>query len=160
MAVFTIGYEGIGLEDFLGLLSENGIDTLIDIREYPLSRKPGFSKTVLNATVGLMGLDYRHIKALGCPKEVRNKYRDTGDWTQYKRGFLSYLDTQTEVIRELAEFSASSNFALMCFEADYNYCHRSMVANAVAKLSSEKVFHIASDRVRIKQSDLQGVLPV
>lgn len=44
MIVFTIGYEGLSIGRFLSLLAEHGIDTIVDVREYPVSRKLGFSK--------------------------------------------------------------------------------------------------------------------
>ena len=157
MAIFTIGYEGLSLDGFLGLLADNEIDTLVDIREYPLSRKPGFSKTILGTTVSLLGIEYMHVQALGCPKEIRNRYRDNGDWNQYKKGFLEYLDTQGKAVSDLADLSLSSNFALLCFEADFNFCHRSMVATAVSKITHEKVVHIQANKVKAGKAAALGL---
>lgn len=150
MAIFTIGYEGIDLDGFLELLRDHDIDTLVDIRELPLSRKRGFSKTILRATVGLLGIEYMHVQALGCPRIIRNNYRDNGDWRQYTRSFLAYLQSQTDAIKELSDLSSSSNFALLCFEADFNLCHRSMVANAVSEITNERVTHIQAHKARTK----------
>lgn len=158
MAIFTIGYEGINLEDFISLLSDNEIQTLIDIREYPLSRKPGFSKTILRTTVNLLGMEYIHIPELGCPKHIRNNYREDKDWGRYRVDFLAYLETQGHAVQSLAQRSESTNFALLCFEADYNFCHRSFVANAVSKITKEKVRHIQSLNFKIKNSDAQNFL--
>ena len=142
--IFTIGYEGIDLARFLALLAHHGIETLVDIREMPLSRKPGFSKTALRAAVNLSGFEYMHIAALGCPKDVRNQYKADGDWSRYKKGFLRYLNSQETAIAELAALSTTSNCALLCFESDHNYCHRSMVAAAVSAVSGSKVRHITA----------------
>jgi len=142
--IFTIGYEGLDLPRFISLLAHHGVETLVDIREMPLSRKPGFSKTALRGALNLSGVEYTHIAALGCPKDVRNQYRADGDWSRYKKGFLRYLESQETAVAELAALSASSNCALLCFEADHNYCHRSMVANAVAAVSGSTVKHIAT----------------
>lgn len=150
MAIFTIGYEGLALDGFLGLLADHEIDTLVDIREHPLSRKPGFSKTILRTTVNLLGMEYMHVHELGCPKEIRNAYRESGDWKQYTKSFLAYLPSQSNALKILAELSATSNFALLCFEADFNYCHRSMVAKAISEITHERVTHIQTSKVRTK----------
>ena len=91
MTIHTIGYEGIDMDRFLSMLCEHGIETVVDIRELPLSRKPGFSKKALADTLNLSGLEYVHIPDLGCPKPIRNRYRADGNWTRYREGFLKYL---------------------------------------------------------------------
>ncbi|MGN6808258.1 MAG: DUF488 family protein [Trinickia sp.] len=58
MTVFTIGYEGLDIGAFLSLLGEHGMETVVDIRELPLSRKPGFSKNALASTLNLSGFEY------------------------------------------------------------------------------------------------------
>jgi uncharacterized protein (DUF488 family) len=141
--IFTIGYEGIDLPRFISLLADNTVDTVVDVRELPLSRKPGFSKTALRASLNLAGYEYVHMPALGCPRVVRNQYRTDGDWSTYKKGFVRYLAMQESPIAELSVLVSASNCALLCFEADYNYCHRSMVADAVAAVSGQKIRHIS-----------------
>lgn len=141
--IFTIGYEGIDLARFIRLLAHNRIETVVDIREMPLSRKPGFSKTALRTALNLAGFEYVHLGVLGCPKDVRNQYRADGNWAAYKRGFMRYLSTQESAVAELSAMANSSNCALLCFEADYNFCHRSMVADAVAAVSGARIKHIA-----------------
>lgn len=138
----TIGYEGLDTPDFLSLLSQYDIETLVDIRELPLSRKSGFSKKALAASVKRRGIGYIHLPHLGCPRPIRNRYRDDRNWTRYQRDFLKYLATQDEAIAGLAAMAGNSRCALLCFEADHNFCHRSMVADAVKKLGGMDVFHI------------------
>ncbi|MFT4269194.1 MAG: DUF488 domain-containing protein [Xenophilus sp.] len=142
MTVFTIGYEGLDIDDFMSLLSEHGIETVVDIRELPLSRKPGFSKKALANVLNLSGLEYVHIVELGCPRPVRDGYRADGDWKRYTAGFLKYLKTQKDAIAELADLVQSSTCALLCYEADFNFCHRSMVADAVSKQCGADIEHI------------------
>lgn len=148
MTVFTIGYEGIDIDAFVSLLSEHGIETVVDIRELPLSRKPGFSKRALGNVLNLSGYEYLHMAALGCPKPVRERYRDDSNWARYTEGFLAHLKTQENAIAELAGLVASSNCALMCYEADYNFCHRSLVANAIRDYSSAGIQHIKAKGAR------------
>lgn len=150
MTIYTIGYEGIDIEQFFTLLREHNIETVVDVRELPLSRKPGFSKKILATALNLNGLEYTHLADLGCPKSIRDRYRLDANWRRYKEGFLKYLNTQADAIEDLAMMATSSNCALLCFEADFNYCHRSMVADAVKRRNGMRVSHIRVDGLRAK----------
>ncbi|WP_405124651.1 DUF488 family protein [Ralstonia pseudosolanacearum] len=148
MTIFTIGYEGLDIDTFVSLLTEHAIDTVVDIRELPLSRKPGFSKKALASVLNLSGLEYVHMVDLGCPKPVRDRYREDGNWKHYTQGFLKYLKTQDAAVAELSDLVSSSTCALLCYEADYNFCHRSMVANAVREHCGAAVEHISIANAR------------
>jgi uncharacterized protein (DUF488 family) len=149
MTVFTIGYEGLNIDAFISLLAKHGVETVVDVRELPLSRKPGFSKKALASMLNLSGHEYVHMVDLGCPKPVRNRYREDGNWKRYTEGFLKYLKTQGAAIAELSDLVSSSNCALLCYEADFNFCHRSMVANAVHEHCGANVKHISVADARI-----------
>jgi uncharacterized protein (DUF488 family) len=142
MNVFTIGYEGLDIDSFLSLLSRARHRNVVDVREMPLSRKPGFSKKSLASVLNLSGREYVHMVDLGCPKLVRDRYREDGNWKRYTEGFLKHLKTQDDAIAELSALAASSNCALLCYEADSNFCHRSMVASAVKDYCGARVTHI------------------
>jgi len=142
MTVFTIGYEGVEINRFMSLLSEHGIETVVDVRELPLSRKRGFSKRALSMTLSDHGIDYVHMVRLGCPRTVRNTYRADGDWKRYTKSFLKHLTGQMDAIKKLAALAEESACALLCYEADFNFCHRSMVADAVSNHFGAKVVHI------------------
>lgn len=157
MTVFTIGYEGLDIDAFMSLLIEYGVETVVDIRELPLSRKPGFSKKALASVLNLSGLEYVHMVDLGCPKPVRNRYREDGNWKRYTEGFLKYLNTQDVAIAELSDLVSSSSCALLCYEADFNFCHRSMVAAAVRKHCGAEVEHISAADTRT--TSLAGLQP-
>src|SRR3546814_2896152 len=73
--LYTIGYEGSDIAHFLLTLQQCGIKRVIDVREVPLSRKRGFSKTALAAKLVESGIDYSHFKALGDPKPGRDAMR-------------------------------------------------------------------------------------
>lgn len=148
MTVFTIGYEGLDIDAFMSLLAEHDIDTVVDVRELPLSRKPGFSKKALASLLNLSGLEYVHMVELGCPKPVRDRYRADGNWRHYTDGFLKHLKTHESAIAELTKLAGSSNCALLCYEADFNFCHRSMVANAVRDYCGADVKHITAKAAR------------
>lgn len=88
------------------------------------------------------------MPALGCPKRVRECYRLDGNWRRYTDGFLSHLAAQREAIAELSGMVRHTDCALLCYEADFNYCHRSMVADAVHDYCGVKVEHIVASGAR------------
>lgn len=131
LTAYTIGYEGMTIEAFIASLRAQRIAHLIDIREVALSRKKGFSKTALSEGLQRAGIRYSHVRALGCPKPIRDQYRVDGNWGRYSRAFGAYLESQTAVLRELIRTMQAERCSLMCFEADYTLCHRSLVAHAL-----------------------------
>lgn len=158
MTIFTIGYEGLDVERFIKLLKRFRVETLIDVRERAQSRKKGFSKTALDEALAGAGIEYDHMAKLGCPKPVRDQYRKDGNWSRYKVGFRSHLETQEEALETLAAKSVDSRCALLCFEADFNFCHRSMVAEAVQVSTGAMVEHILKDVIKTAKVAPQGRL--
>lgn len=142
MTLHTIGYEGIDVERFLGILRTHGIETVIDVRELPLSRKPEFSKAKLANRLRLNGVGYVHMRALGCPRRIRHRYRADGHWGRYEQGFLAHLEMQGDALASLGALALQSQSALLCFEADAQSCHRSIVAASISRLTETSVFHI------------------
>lgn len=141
--IFTIGYEGLNIDQFKQIMLNAGVDTLVDVRELPLSRKPGFSKTKLREALVSSGIGYIHMPRLGCPKPVRHQLKEDGDWSAYKVKFLEYLDGQGEEVAKLIETASRKNCALMCFEADAMFCHRSLVAKTVKEKAGFTVVHLS-----------------
>lgn len=86
--IYTIGYEGIDAQRVIELLQEKGIDTLIDARYRPGSRKAGLSKTPLSAALAEVGIDYSHDRGLGTPPEIMRQLREEGTsaWCSAKPG--------------------------------------------------------------------------
>ncbi|AEG00657.1 DUF488 family protein [Methylomonas methanica] len=153
MNIYTIGYEGIDLDAFMALLKTYNIETVIDIREFPGSRKPGFSKTALSNALNLSGIEYLHLVELGCPKLVRERYKQDNNWQSYKKSFLEYLPTQEQAIATVAEIATYSNCALLCYEADYRFCHRSLVADAVRQNNGTNIVHINPAEAKTRKAE-------
>lgn len=139
--IFTIGYEGADLGAFLRRLKAEGVSTLVDVRELPLSRRKGFSKNQLAAMLEQHGIQYRHRRELGAPREIRHELRETGDYRKYFARFNAYLKTQTTALENLLEECAGA-VALMCFERDPKECHRSAVARELGKLADLEPVHL------------------
>lgn len=138
--VYTIGYEGIDAERVIELLQENGIETLIDARYRPGSRKRGLSKTPLSASLAEVGIGYSHDRGLGTPPEIMRKLREEGtyDWDAYR----AFLAEQDDSISRAAELAKEGAVCFMCYEANALECHRRFVAEAVAERAGFKVQHI------------------
>jgi uncharacterized protein (DUF488 family) len=120
------------------------VSLLADVREAPISRKPGFSKSALAEALRHAGIDYRHIRPLGCPKPIRDAYKEDGDWARYTRAFMKHLAAQQAAVDELAKLCENQPSALLCYEADFNRCHRTYVARAVAEHSGAQICHITT----------------
>jgi uncharacterized protein (DUF488 family) len=142
--LYTLGYEGLTIERFLDKLVATRVKTVIDVRANPLSRKKGFSKRSLALALEHAGLAYVHMPAMGCPKNVRDRYRVDSDWTTYTRGFLKHLGKQSGAVEELVAIAQRSPACLICFEADFNRCHRLFVARAVAEAAPLCVTHLTA----------------
>lgn len=145
--LYTFGYEGFDIDSFIARLKTVGVNTIVDVRELPLSRKKGFSKKALGEYLKHAGIGYFHAPALGCPKSIRNRYREDGDWRAYTRDFQDYLGTQDATVQQMAKFSQSSTVCLICFEADFNFCHRTFVARAATRVGGPPVQHITAKTV-------------
>jgi len=131
--LFTIGYEGVMLEDFLVTLDKANIDVLLDVRELPMSRRKGFSKTALTEALAECDIDYRHEKQLGSPKTIRHKLREDSNYKAFFRAFNRHLQKQNGILLELIE-ELSGNVALMCYEKDHTLCHRVSVVDALSEI--------------------------
>jgi uncharacterized protein (DUF488 family) len=133
MHIFTIGYEGATMAEFLAALQRAGVRRVIDVRALPLSRRPGFSKTPLSGSLAEAGIDYVHLKALGTPAEGRAAAR-AGRHAELQRIYAGQLEL-AEAIAQSAQMLALAQetpSALLCFERDPAECHRSMLLDAVA----------------------------
>ena len=116
--LFTIGYEGAALDDFVQALKTAKIDVLLDVRELPISRRKGFSKTALGSALTDAGIRYRHEKQLGSPKTIRHRLREDGNYPRFFREFDRHLVEQSALLDTLAE-ELRGNVALMCYEKDH-----------------------------------------
>jgi uncharacterized protein (DUF488 family) len=142
--VFTIGYEGREIEDFISRLKAFNITRLIDIREIPLSRKRGFSKFALKRRVEAENIEYVHLKTLGSPSILRHQLRADHDYEQFFSAFLSYLSKNHNSLIEAYGYLQDGPACLMCFERFPDKCHRSAVAQKIKEHDGNglKISHI------------------
>jgi uncharacterized protein (DUF488 family) len=126
--LYTIGYEETSAELFLEKLDSAGVEMVLDIRELPQSRIPGFSKSALFEKLRLNGIDYLHVRELGSPRELRHQLRETGDFMAFTRGYLLYMKTQKEHVKTVKNLAYEKTCCLLCFEKNHEECHRKFVA--------------------------------
>jgi len=132
--VLTIGYEGLDLPQFVKYMKWHKVKILIDVREIPLSRKKGFSKTALGEAMSTQGIGYTHIKALGSPKPMRTQLKEDWDYDAFFTAYENYLNDQNEALDVLHDIVQNQHtVCLLCFEQRHDQCHRSRVANRIAE---------------------------
>ena len=156
--LFTIGYEGAALDDFMHALKMAKINVLLDVRELPISRRKGFSKTALGDALTEAGITYRHEKQLGSPKLIRHRLREDGNYPRFFREFDQHLNKQLTLLKTLAAV-LKGNVALMCYEKNHEECHRRSVAHALAGLLDKTPIHLGVDDHARKTSEAARSYP-
>ena len=134
--LFTIGYEGISLEEYLVRLLKNDVKVLVDVRNNPLSMKYGFSKSQLKKYCASLGIDYVHIPEVGIQSDQRQELNTQSDYDKlfavYRKNNLSKTATsQNEILKLLKQHK---HIALTCFETNICQCHRKHLAEAIETL--------------------------
>jgi len=142
--LFSIGYEKARLADVVAALNAAGVATLIDVRDRPQSRRPGFSKNQLAAGLEESGIRYVGLRALGTPPEGREANRKR-EWERFWRIVDDKLATAEaeHALVEAAALAAESRSCLLCYEADWHVCHRSRVADILASRHGFTIRHLA-----------------
>jgi uncharacterized protein (DUF488 family) len=140
MNLYTVGYEGLDVEDFVKFVKKNKIKLIADLRKNPISRKKGFSKNKLAEQLKLKKIDYMHFPLLGTPSAWR-KLEAEGKISR-KKLFEMYVDKiipsgQSDIER-LRVLLREQPTALLCYEADANDCHRSFVAKEIIRQENKK----------------------
>lgn len=144
--IWTIGYEKAGVPDFLAALKAARIKTLIDVREVANSRRAGFSKTALAASLDEAGIAYVHLKPLGTPKAGREAARK-GDTKTMRRIYEAKLaEPESQLaLAEAAELAGRGRTCLMCLEHDWRICHRAIVARRLEAEFGVKPTHLSPE---------------
>jgi len=133
MKIFTIGYEGTTVPEFIEALRNAGVERVIDVRALPLSRRPGFSKTPLRGALEEAGIEYVHLKALGTPADGRTAAR-AGRHEDMARIYAGQLELPEAMAQsaQMLELAREKPSALLCMEREPAHCHRTLLLDAVA----------------------------
>jgi hypothetical protein len=125
-----IGYQGRDLNGFLAEIAALGVQTVVDVRLNPVSRKPGFSRRALKAALEQIGVRYQHEPALGNPADNRAGFAGAPPELVSARERFRQLMIGSEAsaaLNRIAEESRDSRMALLCFESDQQCCHRDVL---------------------------------
>jgi uncharacterized protein (DUF488 family) len=144
VTLWTIGHSTRPIDDFIALVTENGIGVIADVRRFPGSRRhPQFGREALAASLGDARIDYEHFPELGGRRQARPD-SPNGAWRNDAfRGYADYMMTAEfrEGIARLLTLAGRRQTAVMCAEALWWQCHRGLIADCL-KAASHDVVHI------------------
>lgn len=129
--LFTIGYEDSSLNGLVRKLQEHGVTRLVDVRERPYSRRPGFSAMALFEGLRKAGIAYEHIARLGNPPEIRELFHNGNIKTGRHRYRRLLTDHRKAEVKYLTALSQLQPTAILCRERDHVACHRDVIAELV-----------------------------
>jgi uncharacterized protein (DUF488 family) len=139
--LFTIGYEKTALGDVLRTLKQAKVELLIDTRAVAASRRAGFSKSMLAASLEEQGIKYLHLQKLGTPAEGREAAR-AGDFKTLWHIYGKHIKTKAarEELDELESLLRQGRrICLLCYERDPDECHRSRIAELIHERTGQKI---------------------
>jgi uncharacterized protein (DUF488 family) len=138
--LFTIGYEGITIEAYINKLIQNDIRLICDVRNNPISRKFGFSKTILSSILQEINIEYVHMPELGIVSKKRKELKDQTDYETLFDEYKKTLSKKKVYIKKVFDLLCDKKrIALTCFEKDPKLCHRHILSqfikdNYIAKI--------------------------
>ena len=145
--LFTIGYEKAKPAALMAELKKAKVKLLVDTRAVAASRRPGFSKRQLAASLDEEGIAYLHLQKLGTPAEGREAARsgklDTL-WRIYAKHLLTpeAIDAMEELVSIV---KSGQSVCLLCYERDCACCHRSRIAEVVQDRTGIAVVDLAPE---------------
>jgi uncharacterized protein (DUF488 family) len=129
---FTVGYEHTTQAGLIAALHDHGVKRVIDTRDVANSRRAGFSKKLLAASLDEAGITYLHLRPLGTPKPGRDANR-AGRMDEFRRIYMARFN-QPEAqlaLLETEDLCRATATALLCFCGDGEKCHRHIIATAL-----------------------------
>lgn len=142
--ICTIGYQDASQAQVLAALRDASVDVLVDVRAVAASRRAGFSKRVLAASVAAVGIEYLHLRGLGTPAEGRAAAR-SGNHAKMERIFSAHLagnEAQHDLEALIGLVRSGHRPCLLCFEHRPEHCHRRLVAEAAQKRVDAQLEHL------------------
>jgi len=146
MKLYTIGFTQKRAEEFFGLLTENKVQRLVDIRLRPGGQLSGFAKQE-DLPYFLKRLanncQYVHLSELAPTNEILDEYRSTSDWESYARRFEALMDERNiPAILNRSDFESIQS-CFLCSEPTPEHCHRRLVAERLAShWASIEIVHL------------------
>jgi uncharacterized protein (DUF488 family) len=145
MRIWTIGHSTRTIDEFISSLNENAIQLLADVRAWPGSKRyPQFNKDALAESLTANGIRYEHFPELGGKRKSRPDSRNTAWRNASFRGYADYMEAEQfqKGIERLLDIAAETGpTAIMCAEAVWWRCHRSLIADYL-KAGGVEVLHV------------------
>jgi uncharacterized protein (DUF488 family) len=148
VTIWTIGHSTRSAEEFTSLLKAHGIEQLVDVRAFPTSRRyPHFNREQLQKSLEQSGVSYIHMASLGGRRSPLPKSKNTAWKNASFRAYADYMESRgfAEGVATLSERAREKRTAIMCAEAVWWRCHRSLLADYF-KAAGWKVLHILSEK--------------
>jgi uncharacterized protein (DUF488 family) len=151
MRIWTIGHSTRGIDEFISLLKENEIKLLVDVRAFPGSKRyPQFNKDALAESLTAHGIRYEHFPELGGKRKSKPDSRNTAWRNASFRGYADYMETeqfQKGMARLLDVGAKAGPTAIMCAEAVWWRCHRSLISDYLKAHGVEVLHILAANKV-------------
>ncbi len=143
--IYTVGHSNRELEEFINLLRKYSIETVIDVRRFPSSRKyPWFNKENLERSLLENGIGYRWLG------DLLGGYRSGG--------YRSYMDTESykKGIQELISTASGKKVAIMCSEKLWFKCHRRFISDTLVEMGYKVIHIIETDKTYTHKQRTEG----
>ena len=151
MRIWTIGHSTRAIDEFISLLKESQIKLLVDVRAFPGSKRyPQFNKDTLAESLRAHGIGYEHFPELGGKRKSRPDSRNTAWRNASFRGYADYMETEQfqKGIERLLEIASDAGpIAIMCAEAVWWRCHRSLIADYLKARGGEVLHVLGANKV-------------
>lgn len=144
----SVGHGTLTQDEFLVLVRSAGVESIVDIRRYPGSRRsPQFSGDEMAAWLRSNGIGYRWLAALGGRRRPVPESPNLGLRNEQFRGYADYMESDAFVgaVAELCAIARSQRTAVMCAEAVWWRCHRRLLADHLVLLHATAVEHLFHD---------------
>ena len=132
LSLWTIGHSTHSIEEFIRMLESFKIDVLADVRSFPGSRRyPHFNKENLSPSLTEADIRYEHFRELGGRRRASSDSLNVAWRNESFRGYADYMETKEfeEGVERLLKIAAKRRTAIMCSEAVWWRCHRSLISD-------------------------------
>ena len=148
LTVWTVGHSTRSIEEFKQILTSHQIKSLVDVRTFPGSRRyPQFNKPELAESLDAIGIQYVHQPKLGGRRKARPDSKNTAWNNEGFRGYADHMETPEfrQGIDELLKLAGLQSTTVMCAEAVWWRCHRSLISDYL-KAAGVKVVHLLGEK--------------
>lgn len=147
VTVWTVGHSTRSGEEFGQILIAHGIQVLVDVRMFPGSRRyPQFNRAALSESLAELGIEYKHEPRLGGRRTPRPDSHNTAWKNAQFRAYADHMESDEfrNAVKELLQLAAQRRVAVMCAEAVWWRCHRSLISDYL-KAAGHTVNHIIDE---------------